>query len=67
MRFWKDLNLQTKDKIRIVAASYLNENTKRYKSCKSFIYSLLAQTYENFELIIVHDGPINDCEEKKIY
>lgn len=65
MRYWKGINIQNREKIRIVAASYLNNNKKRYTSCKSFIYSILSQTYENFELFIVHDGPIDECKEKE--
>jgi glycosyltransferase involved in cell wall biosynthesis len=64
MKYWKSLNIEKRDKIRIVAASYLNGDKRRYPACKSFINSILAQTYDNFELFIVHDGPIDDCEEK---
>jgi len=29
---------------------------KRYNAIKTLLYSLLAQTYNNFDLIIIHDG-----------
>lgn len=64
MKYWKSLDIKVREKVRIVAASYLNGDKRRYAACKSFINSILAQTYDNFELFIVHDGPIDDCEEK---
>ena len=51
------------NKIRICVASYLNDHT-RINSMYCLIYSLLSQSYQNFEIIIHHDGPIHDINLK---
>jgi glycosyltransferase involved in cell wall biosynthesis len=38
-------------KISIIVVAY-----KRYNQIKCLLYSLLSQTYENFEVIVLHDG-----------
>ena len=67
MRYWNESMMKIEDgtKIRVVASSYFNDDKKRFNRCKSFIYSILSQTYENFELFIVHDGAITECQEKQ--
>jgi glycosyltransferase involved in cell wall biosynthesis len=48
-------------KIRILISSYLNEHHKnRINSLYCIVYSLLYQTYKNFEIVIHHDGPMDD-------
>jgi glycosyltransferase involved in cell wall biosynthesis len=47
------------DKVRFVVASYLND-PKKIPGMFCLLYSLLAQTYQNFEVIIHHDGPLDD-------
>ena len=48
-------------KIRILVSSYLNSPYEnRINTLYCLIYSLLAQTYKNFEIIIHHDGPLED-------
>lgn len=48
-------------KIRILVSSYLNSPYEnRINTLYCLIYSLLAQTYNNFEIIIHHDGPLED-------
>jgi glycosyltransferase involved in cell wall biosynthesis len=42
-------------KFSIVVVSY-----KRYNELKCLLYSLLSQTYGDFELIVLHDGPDED-------
>lgn len=64
MKYYKKPEIKNNYKIRIVAASYLNGDSRRVAACKSFIYSVLAQTYKNIELFIVHDGPI-ECKQTK--
>ena len=63
MRYWKPLKIHKPEKIRIVAASYFNNDKKRFCASKCFINSILNQTYDIFELFIVHDGPIDRTEE----
>lgn len=64
MRVYRSPEILNNYKLRIVASSYLNGDKRRFLACKSFINSILAQTYSNFELFIVHDGPIEDTCEK---
>ena len=47
------------DKIRICVASYWNDE-KRINGLYCFLYSMLNQTYQNFEIIFAHDGEIRD-------
>ena len=48
-------------KIRILVSSYLNSPYEnRINTLYCLIYSLLAQTYNNFEIIIHHDGPLEN-------
>lgn len=49
-------------KIRICVSAYLNGIGAEYrvKTCYTLVYSLLAQTYDNFEIYIHHDGPLDD-------
>ena len=46
--------------VRIVVASYLNGSKQRILAAKCFLYSVLCQTYENLEILLVHDGKIED-------
>jgi hypothetical protein len=48
------------DKVRICISAYLNDSEKKINAAFSCVYSLLAQTYENYEIFIHHDGPVND-------
>jgi hypothetical protein len=50
-----------KNKIRICVAAYWNDPS-RINSVYCFLYSILAQTYQNFEIIFHHDGPIENIE-----
>ena len=52
-------------KVRICIAAYLNDSQKRVDSLFACVYSILCQTYENFEIYIHHDGPLNDKELPK--
>lgn len=48
-------------KIRILVSSYLNSPYEnRINTLYCLTYSLLAQTYNNFEIIIHHDGPLEN-------
>jgi glycosyltransferase involved in cell wall biosynthesis len=48
------------DKIRICIASYLNDSEKRVNAAFACVHSILSQTYDNYEIYIHHDGPVND-------
>jgi hypothetical protein len=48
------------NKVRFCIASYLNANPQRLFALKACIYSILYQDYENIEIFIHHDGPVND-------
>jgi hypothetical protein len=45
------------NKIRVVLTTYINENEDRLNSLFCSVHSILAQTYQNFEIFIRHDGP----------
>ncbi len=51
--------MSTGGKVRFVVASYLND-PKKVPGIFCLLYSILAQTYQNFEVIIHHDGPLDD-------
>ena len=54
--------MKTTPKIRVVLSAYLNKEKNKRIVDLAFccVYSLLAQTYENFEIFIHHDGPLDD-------
>ena len=60
MRYWQKRSVQGSPKVRVVASCFLNSPMK-FNATVCFIYSMLSQTYENFEVFIVHDGPIADA------
>ena len=48
------------DKVRICISAYLNKSQKRIDALYCCVYSILSQTYDNFEIYIHHDGPLDD-------
>jgi hypothetical protein len=48
------------DKIRICISSYFNGDKKMIDAAFACVYSFLCQTYDNYEIYIHHDGPLND-------
>lgn len=52
------------NKVRFVVASYLNDS-KKIPGMFCLLHSILAQTYQNFEIIIHHDGPLDDSTLKE--
>jgi glycosyltransferase involved in cell wall biosynthesis len=48
------------NKIRICVSAYLNGEKNRDKKLFCCLYSILSQTYENYEIVVHHDGPIDD-------
>lgn len=53
-------------KIRILISSYLNSPYEnRINTLYCVVYSILSQTYDNFEIIIHHDGPLENKKLKR--
>lgn len=50
----------TNNKIRICISAYLNNSAKKVEATFSCVHSFLCQTYDNYEIYIHHDGPVND-------
>lgn len=46
--------------IRICISAYLNDSLKKIDAAFSCVHSFLCQTYDNYEIYIHHDGPVND-------
>lgn len=58
MRFWKPKQIDDQPLVRLVVASYLNEErVSRRAALHCLLHSLRAQTYANWNLTVVHDGP----------
>ena len=55
-------NMKTEHKIRVVLSAYLNKekNKRIIDQALCCVYSLLSQSYQNFEIFIPHDGPLDD-------
>lgn len=56
MRYWKP-KLKRGPAVGIVAASYLNDDERRSRALTCMLASIAAQTYTNWRVKIVHDGP----------
>jgi len=48
------------NKIRICISAYLNGSDKKIEAAFTCVHSFLCQTYDNYEIYIHHDGPLND-------
>jgi len=48
-------------------ASYLNDEPNRINKLYCLVYSFMAQSYDNWKINIVHDGPILDQNTKDKY
>ena len=48
------------DLVRVCISAYLNDSPKKLAATLACVYSLLYQTYDNYEIFIHHDGPLND-------
>lgn len=49
-----------KPKVRIVISACINDNPQRTEATFCCIHSFLAQTYQNFDIVIAHDGRLKD-------
>jgi hypothetical protein len=62
MQLFENTKTRNVDKVRICISAYLNDDERRVTSLYVCVYSLLAQTHQNLEIFIHHDGPLNDPE-----
>ena len=58
IRGWKPREIKGNPLVSITIASYLVEDPRRWDSLMCLLYSLKAQTYPNWEALIIHDGPL---------
>jgi hypothetical protein len=52
-------------KIRAVVSAFLNRGPETVNGAFCLVHSLLAQTHQNIEIVIHHDGPLKDVELAK--
>lgn len=57
IRMWKGKRVTGDPKVSLVVASYLHGDARRVHALACLLHSLLAQTYRNWEALVVHDGP----------
>ena len=57
MRYWKKKNIPKELRVSIVAAAYTIGERRLTEALMCFVHSIKAQTWNNWELILVHDGP----------
>lgn len=48
------------DKVRICISAYLNDSEQKVRAMYACVHSLLCQTYDDFEIYIHHDGPLDN-------
>lgn len=58
IRMWKSKVIRGDPRVSLVVASYLVDDKRRVDSLMCLLYSLKAQTYPNWQAIVVHDGPM---------
>jgi glycosyltransferase involved in cell wall biosynthesis len=46
--------------VSLVVTSYLNDDARRLDALLCLLYSVRAQTYRHWEVVVVHDGPVAD-------
>ena len=60
MRYWKT-KLKDGPTVGIVVASYLNDDSRRQDALTCLLSSIVAQTYPNWSVKVVHDGPVDNA------
>lgn len=64
MRFWNSRKIAGTPKVGIAVASYLVAEPRRRRSLECLIAAMQAQTYANWQLLIVHDGMVAHTSEE---
>ncbi len=57
IRMWTPKAIKGDPLVSVVVASFLPGDERRTDSLMCLLYSLRAQTYRNWEAVVVHDGP----------
>lgn len=65
MRYFK-IQRQPTGKLGIVVTSYLNNDERRFSALMSLLWGFKAQSYSNWLVKIVHDGPMTNAGHEKL-
>lgn len=65
MRYWRTKKMDPDLKISLVAAAFFDDDRRKLASVECFCSSIKAQTWPNWELLLVHDGPVADDDAIK--
>jgi hypothetical protein len=57
VRYWKGKKVVGEPRVGVGVASYLGADPRRWASLKCLVASFEAQTYKNWRMLVVHDGP----------
>jgi hypothetical protein len=60
MARYENLEIVGNPKVRIVVSAHINNDPRRQQATYCLLHSLLCQTYQNFDIVIAHDGPLHD-------
>lgn len=60
MARYAELPIIGEPKVRIVISANINDNPRRQEATYCCIHSFLCQTYQNFDIVVAHDGPLHD-------
>jgi hypothetical protein len=57
VRYWQPKTFKRRPLVSLVIASYVVDDPRRIDAQLSLLYCLRAQTYRNWQAVVVHDGP----------
>lgn len=66
MRYWKTKHIAKPYKVGIGVAAYLNEDERHRHALRCLVASFQAQTWQNWKMLIVHDGPVVGAENDAV-
>jgi len=66
MRYWKSKYIPKPYKVGIGVAAYLNEDERHRHALRCLVASFQAQTWQNWKMVIVHDGPVLGAENEAV-
>jgi hypothetical protein len=66
LRYWKDKGVPRKGhKVGLAAACYLNDDARLLPALLAFANAIRAQTWEGWELLLVHDGRVERKDDRR--